>query len=111
MTLENYKKMRKLLSISLPKTIEFNPLPSDTDPTQDIPVKMIEVTAAGIPVNVKTTHGVFSNVKCENLTSIERRNNDKFDNVIELQRSIERVSRDGISTDYVQPTKTPKKHE
>ena len=41
------------LKINLPKTIESNPLKSCTDPTQDIPISMIEVTAMGIPTNVK----------------------------------------------------------
>lgn len=111
MTLQNYKRKQKGFILQFPKTMEYNPVESATDPTQDIPVKMIEVTAAGIPINVKETRGVFSNLKAENLTSIERRNNDKFDVMNELQTSIGAVARDGVTTNFVPPKKTQLKHE
>lgn len=98
------------LKINLPKTIESNPLKSCTDPTQDIPISMIEVTAMGIPTNVKQLKGVFSNLKVENLSTIEQRNNDKFDMLGELQQTAAQVSKKGVKTNY-QRVINQKKHE
>lgn len=99
------------LRVQIEKSKEFNPLPSDTDPTQDIPIKMIEVTALGVPVNVKQYKEVYSNIKAENFTSIEKRNCDVFDQLGELQNSVSKLQRKDIKTNYVQPTKKQKKHE
>ena len=45
----------------------------------------------------------FNNVKAENLTSIERRNNDVFDIYGEFQQTGHSISRKGVETDYVKP--------
>lgn len=104
----NQKQFRYLhsnLVINVPKTLEVNSLPSATDPTQDIPVKMIEVTAAGIPINVRETKGVFSNLHAEQFTAIERRHNDKFDVLGELQESVKKVEGKNVTTNFVKPKK------
>lgn len=108
MNQKQFRILHSRLSINVPKTLEVNSLPSDTDPTQDIPVKMIEVTASGIPINVRETKGVFSNLHAEQFTAIERRNNDKFDVLGDLQESISRVHGTDVSTNFIKNVK-PKK--
>lgn len=98
------------LTISLPKTKECNPLKSATDPTQDIPLRMVEMSAMGIPTNVKELKAIFNNIKAENFTSIERRFNDKFDQLGELQEASRQVSKKGVTTNY-KLSKKQKKHE
>lgn len=104
-------QLHKELRISIKRTFEYNPIPSDTDPTQDIPVKMIEVSAMGVPLNVKERKAVFSNLLADNLTSIEKRNNDKFDVLSELQNTAGKVSQTKIETNFIKQTPKQRKHE
>lgn len=106
-----FLKLHMDLSIKVEKTREVNPEPSATDPTQDIPVRMIEVTAMGVPTNVKQFKEVFSNVKAENFTTIEKRFNDVFDQLGELQSAVGKFRKKDITTNFVQPKKQQKKHE
>ena len=100
------------LRIMLPKTFEVNLLDSDTDPTQDIPIKAIQLGANGLPLNVRDYKGIFSNVRIEDFTSIEKRNNDQFDNLGELESLSKKVSKNGVSTTYEKPKgKYLKKHD
>lgn len=93
------------------KTIEYNPLPSATDPTQDVPLRMVEVNSLGQTVNVKTHNAVFSNVPADQLSSIERRHTDRFDALGELQSISSDVSSRGIvKTDY-KPIKNKKNND
>lgn len=64
---------------------ESNPLPSATDPTQDIPVKNIQLLASGEPLNVRKLPLAYTCAPVEKLTAADRRNNDVFDAVGELQ--------------------------
>lgn len=107
----DFIKLHFNLRIQIKKTVEFNPLDSDTDPTQDIPIKMIEVTSMGVPVNVKERQAVFSNIKAENFTTIEKRFNDQFDQLGELQSSVAQLQNKNIKTNYVKPSKKQKTHE
>lgn len=93
MTKDEFRTLHKDLRISVPKTPEMNHLPSATDPTQDIPVRMIQVNSLGEPMNVRQTKGVYSNLKPESFTSIEKRNNDKFDVLNELQNTVRDMSK------------------
>ena len=110
MNIEEFKTLHKNLRVFIPKTTESNPIPSDTDPTQDIPLRMVEVNALGAPVNVKERKVVFNNVKAENLTTIEKRNNDAFDQLGELQDLTKSAVGSGVSTDY-KPLNKQKKHD
>lgn len=105
MTISQYKQLHRDLRIYIPRKPDYNPLPSETDPTQDIPIRMIEVNSLGEPINVKQRKPVYSGVSADNLTTIEKRNCDQFDNVGELQESIKKVSTRGITTDFVKPKK------
>lgn len=107
----DFIKLHLNLRIQIKKTVEFNPLDSDTDPTQDIPIKMIEVTSMGVPINVKERQAVFSNIKAENFTSIEKRFNDQFDQLGELQSTVAQLQNKNIKTNYVIPSKKQKQHE
>lgn len=111
MTKKQFIELHSTLKVEIKKTIETNTIASATDPTQDVPVRNIECTALGIPTNVKELKKVYSNIKVENLTTIEKRNNDQFDQLGELQDSVKRVSQKGVTTNFVKPKKTPKKHE
>lgn len=100
------------LRIKLPTRFEVNLLDSDTDPTQDIPIKAIQLNANGMPLNVRNYNGIFSGVRIEDFTSIEKRNNDQFDNLGELQNLSQKVSKKGVSTTYEKPKgKHLKKYE
>lgn len=107
----DFIKLHLDLRIQIKKTAESNPLDSDTDPTQDIPIKMIEVTSMGVPINVKESQAVFSNIKAENFTTIEKRFNDQFDQLGELQLSVSQLQNKNIQTNYVKPSKKQKQHE
>lgn len=107
---EDFIKLHLNLKVCIDKSIIVNPLPSATDPTQDIPVRNIEVSALGVPLNVKEVKGVFSNLKIEQFTTIEKRNNDKFDVVAELQSSATSLQGKGVTTNYKIPKKQ-KSHE
>ena len=111
MTKSDFIKLHLNLRIQINKTSEYNPLDSDTDPTQDIPITMIEVTSMGVPTNVKERQAVFSNIKAENFTTIEKRFNDQFDQLGELQSSVSQLQNKNITTNYVKPSKKQKKHE
>lgn len=111
MTKSDFIKLHLNLRIQISKTAESNPLDSDTDPTQDIPIKMIEVTSMGVPINVKERQAVFSNIKAENFTTIEKRFNDQFDQLGELQSSVAQLQNKNIQTNYVKPSKKQKQHE
>ena len=107
----DFIKLHMELKIHIDKTREFNNEPSATDPTQDVPVRMIEITAMGVPTNVKEHKAVFSNIKAENFTSIEKRHMDVFDQFGELQNSIGELKQKNVTTNYVKPKKQQKKHE
>lgn len=84
-----YRLRQKTLKDPVIYNIDYNPIPSDTDPTQDMPVKNIEFGINGVPVNVKVNRNLsYNNLPIEKMTSIDRRNNDAFDSVGEL-RSLE----------------------
>lgn len=106
-----FLKLHMDLSIRIEKSREINSEPSATDPTQDIPIRMIEVTSMGVPINVKQYQAVYSNIKAENLSTIERRNCDKFDQLGELQDSVRKLQKKDITTNFVKPEKKQKKHE
>lgn len=110
MNIEEFKTLHKNLCVRIPKTPESNSMPSDTDPTQDIPLRMVEVNALGAPVNVKERKVSYNNLKAENLSTIEKRNNDAFDQLGELQDLTKTAVGSGVSTDY-KPIKKQKKHE
>lgn len=111
MNKEQFKLLHKNINMQFSRTREYNPLPSATDPTQDVPIRMIEVNSLGEPMNVKQTKGIFSNLKPENFTAIERRNTDKFDALNELQQSAHEISSvKDIKSNY-KPIKKQKKHE
>lgn len=111
MNIIKFKELHLNLHVNCPRTIEQNFLPSATDPTQDIPVKAIELAANGAPLNVSTLSQIMSNVKIENMTSIERRHVDDFDRVAELQNEISKVAQKGVTTNFTKPTKKQKQNE
>lgn len=101
MTIEQFETLHKNLKVNVPKSIEINRLDSATDPTQDIPIKNIELAANGEPINVRKRDIPFSNVKVENFTSIEHRHTDSFDQLGELQSLAHRVAQPGVSSDFI----------
>ena len=105
MTKQQFIDLHLHLHIHLPKTIEVIPIDSATDPTQDIPIRAIQFAANGVPLNVKEYKKVFSNIKVEQFTSIEKRNCDKFDNYGELQKEISKVTHKGVTTNFIKSKK------
>lgn len=105
MTKKQFIELHLNLKVNVPKTLEKNPFPSETDPTQDIPIKAIQITASGIPINVKQYDSVMSGVKVEQFTTLEKRNYDIFDNVGELQSISKNMNKSGVSTDFKQNKK------
>lgn len=104
----DFIKLHMSLSINLPKSIENNPIPSATDPTQDIPIRMIEVSAAGVPLNVREVKCSYNGITADKLSSIDSRNCDVFDQLREYQNLTKRVARPGVS---ITNPKNPKKNE
>lgn len=89
-----YKQQRVLHSdgrISIPRTCYANPIPSDTDPTQDVPIKNIQLGLNGEPLNVRKL-SMSNGVPIDALSAIDRRNMDKFDVLGELQANQRSVS-------------------
>lgn len=111
MNKQQFLKLHFNLTLQIEKSREINREPSATDPTQDIPIKMIEVTTMGVPINVKQYSQVYNNLKAENFTTIELRHNDQFDQLGELQESISSLQNKDITTTFVKPKKQQKKHE
>lgn len=85
MTYENYRLLHRKGKVFCPRSIEFNILPSATDPTQDMPMSQVELLANGMPVNVNVVNLPMTGVKIEEMTSIDRRLRDKFDVFGEFQ--------------------------
>lgn len=89
MTISEIRTAQKIGAFVRSRFIERNDLPSCTDPTQDIPVKRLQLAANGVPVNVRDLHLPFTCLPASALTAADRRNFDKFDALGELQ-SLER---------------------
>lgn len=84
-----YAQQRELHScgvIKIPRSHFPNPIPSDTDPTQDVPIKNIQFGINGEPLNVRKQN-MANGVSIDEMSSIDRRNTDKFDVLGELQAS------------------------
>lgn len=111
MTIVAFKELHLNLKIVQQKQREFNPLPSDTDPTQDIPVRKIELAANGAPINVKQLQGVYSNLKPENFTALEKRHQDKFDVLGDYQKEVSKVAQKGVTTNFKNPKKQKQNEE
>lgn len=92
MNLSDFRKLHFDGKIILPRGYENNPLPSNTDPTQDVPIENVQLAANGIPINVSLRKDlVMTNSPIEKMTAIDRRYMDKFDVVGELQAAERRV--------------------
>lgn len=83
-----------------------NPIPSITDPTQDMPVaNLVTSIMTGTPINVKKNPMTFGLIpSTSQLTAIDKRNTDAFDAFAELHTSGKRISK-------VATIKQPKKEE
>lgn len=77
------------------KFFENNPLPSCTDPTQDCPVSQIHLSASGEPLNVRKNGMQYANLPIDQMTALDRRNNDKFD-ILGEQMSLQEKVRNTI---------------
>lgn len=110
MTIKQFNELHLNLKVRVIIPRELNKVDSATDPTQDIPIRNIEVTATGQPINVKEGKKVLSGVSIENMTTIEKRHTDKFDIIGDFQDSVSKVSRKGVTTNFKQ-TKKQKNHE
>ena len=53
MNVQQFRALHKDLRINIPRSYFKNGLPSATDPTQDVPLKMVQIIGDGIPLNVK----------------------------------------------------------
>lgn len=102
MCLHDFKLLHKNLKVCVIKTNDFNPLSSDTDPTQDIPISRVEMAANGLPLNVKVHNMPMTGTKVEDFTSLEKRNTDTFDQLGEYRNLVSDVSRVS-STNYIKP--------
>lgn len=89
MTQKEFREEHRSLQFKRRENYFSNPLPSATDPTQDVPVCKIDLSPMGVPLNVRPRNFPYSNQGVESLQTIDRRNNDAFDAVGELQ-SLER---------------------
>lgn len=82
-----FRELNKIGSINIKRKIYPNPLKSETDPTQDCPVSRVyDAMMSGNPVDVKMNRMSFNGIHADQLSTIERRNNDMFDAFNELRR-------------------------
>lgn len=95
MTQEQFRALRAHGKINVVIPQFENNLKSDTDPTQDVPVRAIQFLSDGVPLNVKKMNYPFNGFKTiDNLSAIEKRNMDKFDALGELQATERKVATD-----------------
>lgn len=85
MDLKQFRDLHKNMICDSIVHFENNPLPSCTDPTQDVPVRNIQFGLNGEPLNVKKNNLPFNNLPIEKMSSVDRRNNDVFDQLGELR--------------------------
>lgn len=79
MKIKDYHDVRTLRRHFIRRSYECNPLPSNTDPTQDCPVSAC-LAPDGTPLpNIKRNNLPFSGLTIEQMSSIESRHRDKFD--------------------------------
>lgn len=94
MDYKTFMSLHRKGKLFLPREQFKNPLPSSTDPTQDIPIKKLQMAANGIPVNVSMRKDLYyTNRGTETLCTIDSRNNDKFDVAGELQAREQNVNK------------------
>lgn len=87
MTREQFRQLNKNGQMFLPRSVFPNELPSDTDPTLNVPVaKVYNAMVNGLPLDVRPNKMAFNNLHADEMTTIERRNTDKFDVVSEARR-------------------------
>lgn len=85
------------------KPSELNVLPSATDPTQVCSVqKMYHALVNGQPISIPENKMQFNNLKVDDLSSLEKRNCDKFDVFAESRKIGKQFSK--VAT-IVQPKK------
>lgn len=94
MTIEDYHHLRaRGRTRRIVRTFDFNPLPSGTDPTQNVPVSAFQFGLDGSVLNSRSNNLPYSGVKIEDMTSIESRHRDAFDVLGEQQKLAERASK------------------
>lgn len=82
----DFRVLNALGKINRPKQVESNPIMSDTDPTLDCPLsKVYESAMTGKPINIVERKVTFNNLHGDQLSSIDKRNNDAFDAFRELR--------------------------
>lgn len=81
MDLKTYQKMLRGERVFVPVCDSCScDVPSSTDPTQDVPVSAIyKGLLNGRPINVCEHPSVYNNLHADELSSLEKRNNDMFD--------------------------------
>lgn len=63
-----------------------NIIPSDTDPTQNVRVSQVfNAMIEGRPLDLRQYKQVFSRIPADQMTAIDRRNNDSFDAYREMK--------------------------
>lgn len=68
------------------RTIFPNVLPSSTDPTQNVTVQQVfNAAMTGHPLDIKQNTVTYNNLHADQLCSIDKRNNDKFDAFLEMK--------------------------
>lgn len=93
MTIDDYRAGMKSMHMPCTRKFDNNPLPSSTDPTQDVPVSQIQFGLNDVPLNVRINNKrlAYTNLFIDQMSSVDRRNNDVFDAVGEL-RALERAN-------------------
>ena len=96
MTIDEFRIAHKVQKFIGKRFFEFNGAPSQTDPTQDIPVKRLQLAANGVPINVRQhnmsfTEPIFNNGKKIDIPSYRQKNRDNFDVVSDLQAKEQQI--------------------
>lgn len=80
MTRTQFRELSRQGRSFLPRSIFHSSVPSATDPTQDVPVsKVYNAMTTGIPLDIGQNPMSFNALHAEDLSSLEKKNNDSFD--------------------------------
>lgn len=107
MTRTQFRELSRLGRMFLPKSVFPNDINSDTDPTQDVPVSQVyNAMITGQTLDIGKNNMSFNNLRSEDLSSLEKKNNDSFD-VFAESRSVQK----GIDKQIKQVVKSQKQKE
>lgn len=80
MTRTQFRELSRQGRSFIPRSVFSVSVPSATDPTQDVPVsRVFSAMTTGVPLDIHQNPMSFNALHAEDLSSLEKKNNDSFD--------------------------------